>query len=170
MSCLNHKWIISSPLVWLSDLTLLIRQVEKFLARLPGEILSGRKNEICLLAQVSFKWPHQLSSHVILTNPAATQAHHATCCVTNLNECCKRDFISLHIPLKWQKLKLSVLHQHNFLRSIYAWKGMFVLITCFIKYFDVRWIESRPRYKKTTVTNWVPRGCRVRATASGVGA
>ena len=79
----------------------------------------------------------------------------------------QRDFISLHVPLKWQKRRLSVLHQHNFLRSIYAWKGMFLLITCFIEYFDVRWIEMRPPCEKTTVTNWVPWGYRVRATASG---
>ena len=44
---------------------------------------------------------------------------------------------------------------------------MFLLITCFIEYFDVRWIEMRPPCEKTTVTNWVPWGYRVRATASG---
>ena len=45
---------------------------------------------------------------------------------------------------------------------------MFLLITCFIEYFDVRWIKMRPPCKKTTVTSWVPWGCRVRTTASGV--
>ena len=76
---------------------------------------------------------------------------------------------SCNETLKWQKSKLSVFHQHNFLRSIYAWKGMFLLITCFIEYFDVRWVEMRPPCKKTTVASWVPWGCRVRATASGGG-
>ena len=66
------------------------------------------------------------------------------------------------------KSKLSVFRQHNFLRSIYAWKGMFLLLTCFIEYFDVPWRERRP-CKKMTVTSWVPWGCRVRATASGGG-
>ena len=55
------------------------------------------------------------------------------------------------------------------LLSIYSWKGVFFLITCFIEYFDVRWREIRPPCKKTTVTNWVSWGCRVRVTASGVG-
>ena len=55
------------------------------------------------------------------------------------------------------------------LLSIYPWKGMFFLITCFIEYFDVRWREMRPPCKKTTVTSWVPWGCRVRTTASSVG-
>ena len=51
------------------------------------------------------------------------------------------------------------------LLSIYV----FFLITCFIEYFDVRWREMRPPCKKTTVTSWVPWGCRVRTTASSVG-
>ena len=55
------------------------------------------------------------------------------------------------------------------LQSIYPWKGMFFLITCFIEYFDVRWREMRPPCKKTTITSWVSWGCRVRGTASGVG-
>ena len=55
------------------------------------------------------------------------------------------------------------------LLSIYPWKGMFFLITCFIEYFDVRWREMRSPCKKTTVTSWIPWGCRVRVTASGVG-
>ena len=55
------------------------------------------------------------------------------------------------------------------LLSIYPWKGVFFLITCFIEYFDVRWREIRPPCKKTTVTSWVSWGCRVRVTASGVG-
>ena len=55
------------------------------------------------------------------------------------------------------------------LLSIYPWKGVFFLITCFIEYFDVRWREMRPPCKKTTVTSWVPWGCRVRTTASSVG-
>ena len=55
------------------------------------------------------------------------------------------------------------------LQSIYPWKGVFFLITCFIEYFDVRWREMRPPCKKTTVTSWVPWGCRVRTTASSVG-
>ena len=55
------------------------------------------------------------------------------------------------------------------LQSIYPWKGMFFLITCFIEYFDVRWREMRPPCKKTTVTSWVPWGFRVRTTASSVG-
>ena len=55
------------------------------------------------------------------------------------------------------------------LLSIYPWKGVFFLITCFIEYFDVCWREIRPPCKKTTVTSWVPWGCRVRATTSGVG-
>ena len=71
--------------------------------------------------------------------------------------------------MKWQKSKLPVFRQHNFLRSIYAWKGMFLLITCFIEYFDVRWVEMGPPCKKTTVASWVPWGCRVRTTASSVG-
>ena len=86
-----------------------------------------------------------------------------------LKKSCKRDFTILHIPLKWQKSELPVLQQYNFLRSIYPWKGIFLLITCFIEYFDVRWIEMRPPCKKTTVSSWVPWGCRVRTTASGVG-
>ena len=67
-----------------------------------------------------------------------------------------------------KKRKLPVLQQYNFLRSIYPWKGVFFLITCFIEYFDVRWREMRPPGKKTTVTTWVSWGCRVRATTSGV--
>ena len=67
-----------------------------------------------------------------------------------------------------KKRKLPVLQQYNFLRSIYPWKGVFFLITCFIEYFDVRWREMRPPRKKTTVTTWVSWGCRVRATTSGV--
>ena len=55
------------------------------------------------------------------------------------------------------------------LLSIYPWKGVFFLITCFIEYFDVRWREMRPPCKKTTVTIRVPRGYRVCVTASGVG-
>ena len=55
------------------------------------------------------------------------------------------------------------------LLSIYPWKGVFFLITCFIEYFDVRWREMRSPCKKTTVTSWVPWGCRVCVTASGVG-
>ena len=55
------------------------------------------------------------------------------------------------------------------LLSIYPRKGVFFLITCFIEDFDVRWREVRPPCKKTTVTSWVPWGCRVRATASSVG-
>ena len=55
------------------------------------------------------------------------------------------------------------------LQSIYPWKGVFFLITCFIEYFDVRWREMRPPCKKTTVTSWVPWGSRVRTTASSVG-
>ena len=54
------------------------------------------------------------------------------------------------------------------LQSIYPWKGVFFLITCFIEYFDVCWREMRPPCKKTTVTTWVSWGCRVRATTSGV--
>ena len=53
--------------------------------------------------------------------------------------------------------------------TIYPWKGMFFLITCFIEYFDVRWREMKSPCKKTTVTSWVPWGCRVCITASGVG-
>ena len=68
-----------------------------------------------------------------------------------------------------KKRKLPVLQQYNFLRSIYPWKGVFFLITCFIEYFDVRWREMRSPCKKTTVTSWVPWGCRVRTTASGLG-
>ena len=53
VSPLNLRWIIPSPLVGpLDNLTLLIREVEQFLARLPVGILGGRENEICLLAQV----------------------------------------------------------------------------------------------------------------------
>ena len=55
------------------------------------------------------------------------------------------------------------------LLSIYPWKGVFFLITCFIEYFDVRWREMRPPCKKTTVTIRVPIGYRVCVTASGVG-
>ena len=55
------------------------------------------------------------------------------------------------------------------LQSIYPWKGMFFLITCFIEYFDVRWREMRPPCKKATVTSWVSWGCRVCVTATGVG-
>ena len=41
---MNLKWIISSPLVGpLDNLTLLIREVEQFLARLPVGILSFPK-------------------------------------------------------------------------------------------------------------------------------
>ena len=47
-----------------------------------------------------------------------------------------------------KKRKLPVLQQYNFLRSIYPWKGVFFLITCFIEYFDVRWREMRPPGKK----------------------
>ena len=47
VSPLNLKWIISSPFVGrLDNLTLLIRHVEKFLARLP---------KFCLLAQAFFQ-------------------------------------------------------------------------------------------------------------------
>ena len=48
VSPLNLKWIISSP-------HHMIRHVEKFLARLPGGILGGRENKICLLAQAFFQ-------------------------------------------------------------------------------------------------------------------
>ena len=56
VSPLNLKWIISSPFVGrLDNLTLRIRHVEKFLARIPGGILGGRENKICLLAQAFFQ-------------------------------------------------------------------------------------------------------------------
>ena len=71
-----------------------------------------------------------------------------------------------------KKSKLSTIRDLILLQallSIYPWKGVFFLITCFIEYFDVRWREMRSPCKKTTVTSWVPWGCRVRTTASGVG-
>ena len=59
VSPLNLKWIISSPLVWparYDNLTLLIRQVRKFPARLPGGILGGRENEICFKVHKATRW------------------------------------------------------------------------------------------------------------------
>ena len=71
-----------------------------------------------------------------------------------------------------KKSKLSTIRDLILLQapqSIYPWKGVFFLITCFIEYFDVRWREMRPPCKKTTVTIRVPIGYRVCVTASGVG-
>ena len=56
---LNLKWIISSPLVWVAiydNLTLLIRQVRKSPACLPGGILGGRENDICFKVHKATRW------------------------------------------------------------------------------------------------------------------
>ena len=56
---MNLKWIISSPLVWparYDNLTLLIRQVRKSPACLPGGILGGRENEICFKVHKATRW------------------------------------------------------------------------------------------------------------------
>ena len=56
---MNLKWIISSPLVWparYDNLTLLIRQVRKSPACLPGGILGGRENDICFKVHKATRW------------------------------------------------------------------------------------------------------------------
>ena len=79
---------------------------------------------------------------------------------------------AIHIPATLISENIFTIHDlilPQALLSIYPWKGMIFLITCFIEYFDVRWREMRSPCKKTTVTSWVPWGCRVCVTASGVG-
>ena len=59
VSPLNLKWTISSPLVWVArydNLTLLIRQVRKSPACLPGGILGGRENEIDFKVYKATRW------------------------------------------------------------------------------------------------------------------
>ena len=107
VSPLNLKWIISSPLAGpLDNLTLLIREVEQFLARLPVGILGGRENEICLLAQAFFQVvpPTSFScntrkSPLQLRQVLSGSSRYVLC--DEFKKSCKRDFTILHIPLKW---------------------------------------------------------------------